>query len=124
MTITANGSVESISGSGHSNHVSGIALAGSKMCSVAYDDTFREFGGGKFDTSSLSTSGQPKGVAGTSDGTVFVATISGVEVIKEGKKVSALKVAYTPSAIAAYGELVAVGAEVSICGLGTPFEEY
>jgi len=82
------------------------------MCSVAYDDTFREFTGGKFDTASLSTSGQPKGVAGTSDGTVFVATVSGVEALKGGRKIATSKVATTASAIAAYGDTVAVGGEV------------
>lgn len=111
MALTTNGTVEAVAGSGHSNHVSGISVAGGKMCSVAYDDTYREFTGGKFDTASLSTSGQPKGVAGTNDGIVFVVSAAGIDAVKEGRKVSNLKVAYSPSAVAVHGTKVAVGSE-------------
>ena len=121
MAVTANGTVEPVSGSGHSNHVSGITCTdGKKMSSVAFDDTLREFVSGKFDSASLSTAGQPKGIAGADDGTVFVATVSAVEAAKAGKKVANLKVAYTPSSIAVSGRVVAVGAEVSACALVCP----
>jgi len=113
VEVTANGTVGPVSGSGHTNHVSGITSASGKMCSVAFDDTFREFASGRFDSSSLSTAGQPRGITGLNDGTVFIATSSVVEVVKSGKKVYNLKVTYTPSSIAACGKIVAIGAEAS-----------
>jgi sugar lactone lactonase YvrE len=113
MAVTANGTVEPVSGTSHSNHVSGITSAGGKMSSVAFDDTIREFASGRFGSTVLSTAGQPKGVSGGADGTVFVATVSAVEAVKDGKKVASLKVPYVPSSIAACGQVVAVGAEVS-----------
>ncbi|KAG8768763.1 WD40 repeat-like protein, partial [Serendipita sp. 397] len=113
VSVTTNGTVEPIVGSGHTNHVSGIATCPttSKLYSVAYDDTFREFAGTKFSATSLSTTAQPKGVAAGEDGVIFVATLSGVEAILEDKKVSKLQVSYVPSSISANGSTVAVGGE-------------
>lgn len=50
VSVTANGTVQPVSGSGHSNHVSGLAASavGPKVYSVGYDDTFREASGNKF----------------------------------------------------------------------------
>ncbi|KAG8832221.1 WD40 repeat-like protein [Serendipita sp. 399] len=113
VSVTANGTVEPIAGSGHINHVSGItaSLSTSKLYSVAYDDTFREFASTGFSATSLSTTAQPKGIASGERGAVFVATLSGIEAIVEGRKVSNLPVTYVPSSIAATGVTVAVGGE-------------
>lgn len=111
VSVTGNGTVESVTGSGHTNHVSGIATTASKMCSVGYDDTFREFSSTGFAATSLSTSGQPKGIATVEGGLVFIATVSTIEALSGGKKVSALQASYSPQSIAAYGNNVAVGGQ-------------
>jgi hypothetical protein len=48
ITVTTNGTVEPVSGPGHSNHVSGIATSTKQVYSVGYDDTIRQFSAGKF----------------------------------------------------------------------------
>jgi hypothetical protein len=63
-----------------------------------------------------STNGQPRGLASTDDGTVFVVTVNGVEVYAGGnvaKKVGDLPLKTSPLSIAVHGTKVAVGAEVS-----------
>ncbi|PVF98501.1 putative actin interacting protein 1 [Serendipita vermifera] len=113
VSLTANGTVEPVVGPGHTNQVVGIAScqSTSKLYSVAYDDTFREFSGARFSNTSLSTLGQPKGIAAGDNSVFFVATLSSIEAISEGKKLSHLSVSYTPSSIAVHGSQVAVGAE-------------
>lgn len=64
-----------------------------------------------------STNGQPKGVASTDDGAVFVVTANGVEVYAGGdveKKVADLPLKTNPICVAVFGKTVAVGAEVSL----------
>ena len=64
-----------------------------------------------------STNGQPKGVASTDDGTVFVVTSNGVEVYSGGnvvEKVFDLSLKANPNCIAVHGQTVAVGAEASL----------
>lgn len=69
-----------------------------------YDDCFR--------SASLSTVGQPKGVAIGDGDVVFIATVSKIEAISGGNKAASLSPTYTPTCIAANGKVVAVGAEV------------
>ena len=61
---------------------------------------------------SCQTAAQPKSVAVAEDSTVFVVEIGVVEAIRSNQKVHELKPKYTPSAVAAHGSTVAVGAEV------------
>ena len=70
-----------------------------------------------------STNGQPKGVASTDDGTVFVVTTNGAEVYaggNVGKKVAELPLRTNPNCIAVHGKTVAIGAEVSLLPLCNP----
>lgn len=48
ISVTTNGTVEPVSGPGHTNHVSGIAVSTKQIYSVGYDDTIRHFSAGKF----------------------------------------------------------------------------
>jgi hypothetical protein len=67
-----------------------------------------------------STDNQPKGVASTDDGTVFVVTAKGVEVYlggNVGKKVADLQLNANLNCIAVHGKTVAVGGEVSLSSL-------
>jgi hypothetical protein len=48
VSVTTNGTVEPVSGPGHSNHVSGIATSTKQTYSVGYDDTIRHFSDGQF----------------------------------------------------------------------------
>lgn len=64
-----------------------------------------------------STDSQPKGVASTDDGTVFVVTAKGVEVYaggNVGKKVASMQLKGNLNCIAVHGKTVAVGGEVSL----------
>ena len=61
---------------------------------------------------SLSTKSQPKSVAVGGDGSVFLAEINGLEVVRDNQKTFELSTSFTPSAIDAYGSMVAVGGEV------------
>jgi WD40 repeat protein len=61
---------------------------------------------------SLSTKSQPKSIAVGGDGSVFLAEINGLEVVRDNQKTFELSTSFTPSAIDAHGSLVAVGGEV------------
>jgi len=94
---------------------------------------FRGFSASFFDTHSISvliillnrptfgsTDSQPKGVASTDDGTVFVVTAKGVEVYaggNVGKKVADLPLKVNLNCIAVNEKTVAVGGEVSLSPL-------
>ena len=47
------------------------------------------------------------------DSTVFIAEVNGVEAVRSNQKVFELPTKYAPSAIAAVGNVVAIGGEVS-----------
>lgn len=61
---------------------------------------------------STSTSSQPKSVAIAEDGTAFIAEASHVEVFKSNQKAFDYSPKFSPSSIAVYGSLVAIGGEV------------
>ena len=61
---------------------------------------------------SLSTKSQPKSIAVGGDGSVFLAEIDGLEVVRDNQKTFELSTSFGPSAIDVYGSLVAVGGEV------------
>lgn len=131
------GVLENLIGDGHTNLVSGLTGAeGGRAWSVGFDDRIREITANGFAwvhismgvrpilssililnrPTSGSTNGQPKGVASTDDGTIFVITTNGAEVYaggNVGKKVADLPLKTNPICIAVHGKTVAVGAEVS-----------
>ncbi|KAF7795659.1 hypothetical protein EIP86_006824 [Pleurotus ostreatoroseus] len=103
-----------IEGKGHSNLVSGLAVApDGKVFSAGYDDQVRELDtdGSSFVQASFSTASQPKDLAVTADSTVFVAEINSVEAIRSNQRVFELQTKFTPSSVAAFGSVVAVGGE-------------
>jgi len=61
---------------------------------------------------SLSTKSQPKSIAVGEDGSVFLAEINGLEVVRDNQKTFELPTSFTPSAIDVHGSLVVVGGEV------------
>ncbi|SCV67639.1 BQ2448_5250 [Microbotryum intermedium] len=83
--------------------------------STGYDDTIKTLSGGKtFDSKTIATAGQPKGLAvSTSDGTLYVATASEVQVIVGGSKKSFVPASSTCIAASSDGSYVAVGTEQS-----------
>ena len=50
----------------------------------------------------------------TVDSTVFVAEINSVEAIRSNQRVFELQTKFTPSSVAAFGSVVAVGGEVGV----------
>ncbi|THH00974.1 hypothetical protein EW026_g1639 [Hermanssonia centrifuga] len=103
-----------LDGPGHTNLVSGLAVASDgKVFSAGYDDTVREITPdvSGFIQSSFSTASQPKSLAVAGDSTVFVAEVNVVEAIRSNQKVYDFQPKFTPSAVAASGSVVAVGGE-------------
>ncbi|PSR70597.1 hypothetical protein PHLCEN_2v13535 [Hermanssonia centrifuga] len=109
-----------LDGPGHTNLVSGIAVASDgKVFSAGYDDTVREitpdvsgFIIPPHSQSSFSTASQPKSLAVAGDSTVFVTEVNAVEAIRSNQKVYDFQPKFTPSAVAASGSVVAVGGEM------------
>lgn len=66
-----------------------------------------------FRKASSSTASQPKSIALSGDGAVFIAEANDVEVFKSNQKLFDLKPKFSPSSVAASGSLIAVGGEVS-----------
>ncbi|KAH9941649.1 WD40 repeat-like protein [Epithele typhae] len=99
-------------GEAHASLVAGFAAApGGTVHSVGVDDKLRELEGTTYTPASLSTGAQPKGVAVAGDGTVLVAEVAAVEAVRSNQKVFELPTKFAPSAIAAMGDVVAVGGE-------------
>ncbi|KAJ7247874.1 WD40-repeat-containing domain protein [Mycena haematopus] len=108
---TASGVAVPVGGEGHTSIVVGLAASEGKVFSTGYDDRVREIGAASFSAASIATAAQPKAIAASPDGTVFVAEAGGVEAIRHNQKVSHLATKYTPSTVGAGGGLVAVGGE-------------
>ena len=129
-----------LQGTGHSNLVSGLAPSpnGDTVFSTGYDDRVREiqvngstseflqvficlgFVMGHlyatlvcFSSTALSTAAQPRSVAVTEDGTVFVAEVGNVEAFRANQRVLHEVPKYQPSAMAGSRNFVAIGGEVS-----------
>lgn len=56
-----------------------MGLKSKSVWIVGLDDTLRRASGGKFDTTALATTGQPRSVASGSSGHVLIATTAGVD---------------------------------------------
>lgn len=104
-------------GEGHPSFITGLAQApnASSAYSIGYDDQVREIDvqADSYLPAVVKTASQPKDIAATTDGTVFVAEVELVEAFRSNQKVAELKLAkgVTPTAVAATGETVAVGAD-------------
>ncbi|RHZ71165.1 hypothetical protein CDV55_108335 [Aspergillus turcosus] len=116
------GSAEEADGDCHSAYVAGLAPTQEgtgRIYSVAWDDTLRsvDVGARTYSGSKSKLSGQPKSVA-AGDSTVLVGTSEGVEIYRDGKKTGDFKPKSTVTAVAAHGNVAAVGGEdssVQIC---------
>ncbi|KAI0631116.1 WD40 repeat-like protein [Trametes polyzona] len=103
---------EHVSGEPHTTLVSGLGVAqGGKVFSVGYDDRLREIEGSSFTPASFWTAAQPRAVAVGGDETVFVLETEKVEAVRSNQKVFDLPLKYSASAIAASGNVVAVGGD-------------
>lgn len=100
-----------VDGSTHSNQVTGFVSTPNRVHSVAWDDTLRlaDVCANSFIGEAAKLSAQPQGLA-TSEGRIFVATNQGVDIFAKGTLVGSSPIKdSTPSAVAAFGPLVAVG---------------
>ena len=112
----AAGAAQTVDGQAHTNQVvqfTSLAHQG-QTYSVGWDDTLRivDEGARTFTGSDgIKLNGQPRGIASTEDGYVFVALASGkIVVYLNSQAIAEVPTAnYTPTAIAAHGSFVAVG---------------
>lgn len=109
----AEGESTAVAGTSHSSYVAGLATSAEedKIYSVGWDDKVREISGNSFAPAVAPTAAQPKSITVASDSTVFVAEIGTVEAFRSNQKVYSTKPSYSPSAVAAWKTVVAVGAE-------------
>lgn len=97
-----------VKGSGHAANVVGLAKVGAgEVVSASFDDSVKLVKGAEFGSSSVSTGGQPKGIA-ASGSKAFVVTDSSVSVVEGGVKGATAAIEGGLS-VATDGELVAVG---------------
>ena len=121
----AKGTAEAIEGDGHTNIISGLAATSSskhpQIFSVGWDDSLRtvDANAKTFVGSSTHLSSQPKGLTCTSDSLVVVAQLESVIVYRDGEEDGELPLKSSPSALAAKGSTVAIGASDSSLRLFT-----
>lgn len=107
----ASGIGAAVEGESHKNQVTAFETTSHRAYSVGWDDTLRiaDSTGNTFLGESTKLSAQPKGIAST-EGRVFVATTSGVDIFSKDTLVSSVPAKdFTPTSIAAAGSLVVVG---------------
>ena len=110
---TKTGLGETVDGEAHTNYVAGLAASPEgRILSVGWDDTLRSIDSAAkiFTGTSSKTDGQPKGVA-LSGGSAIVATHKGLEISKDGQKQKDIKTDFSPIALAASDDMVAVGGD-------------
>jgi len=99
-----------VAGAGHAANVVGLANVGAReLASASFDDSVKLITGAQFGPSSVSTGGQPKGIA-AAGAKAFVVTASSVSAVEGGVKGATAAVEGGLS-VATDGELVAVGTE-------------
>ena len=118
--IAGSGEAAVVTGQSHSNQVVGFASSSAATYSVGWDDTLRTIDGAAaasaFTSEPQKLSAQPQDVAASgADGTVYVATAAGIEIYVRGRRAGELAVpdGAQPTAVAAHGDLVAVGTSAS-----------
>jgi len=100
-----------VDGSTHTNQVMAFSTTPTRAYSVAWDDTLRiaDTSSNTFLGEAAKLTAQPKGMA-SAEGRLFVATATGVDIFSKDTLVGTHPIKdSTPSAIGAYGSLVAVG---------------
>ncbi|KIK79322.1 hypothetical protein PAXRUDRAFT_36466 [Paxillus rubicundulus Ve08.2h10] len=107
-----------VCGESHTSLVSAMtASAGGKVYSVGFDDKLREVEvSSGFTPASFSLAGQPKSLAATADGTIFVSQVdnsgkSKVQAVRNNQAVCTLQPTYKAISVAASGNTVVVGGE-------------
>ncbi|RMZ86353.1 hypothetical protein DV736_g6421, partial [Chaetothyriales sp. CBS 134916] len=118
----ATGTAEPVDGDGHTNIISGLAATPSsssysttkhpQIFSVAWDDSLRtvDAAAKTFTGTSTHLSSQPKALTATADSLVVVAQVDSVLVYRDGSEDGELPLPASPSALAASGTTVAIGA--------------
>lgn len=104
---------EIVDGEAHSNYVSGLVTTpNNRIFSVGWDDTLRTIDpqAKTFTGNSITTDGQPKGVASTSESAI-VATHKGIEISTNGKPTKTLPTTFSPLTIAANKNLIAISGD-------------
>ncbi|CAG8977419.1 hypothetical protein HYALB_00007751 [Hymenoscyphus albidus] len=108
-------------GQTHSNQVSGFTTTESRAYSVGWDDTLRiaDTSSNTFLGEASKLSAQPKGVA-SSEGRIFVATSSGLDIFSNDNLVSTFPISdYTPTSIAASKTTIVIGDDRNIVHIYT-----
>lgn len=118
------GTAETIEGEGHTNIISGLATTSGKhpqVYSVGWDDSLRivDASAKTFIGKSTHLSSQPKALTCTSDSLVVVAQQESVIVYRDGEEDGELPLTSSPTALAASGSTVAIGASDSSLRLFT-----
>jgi len=99
-----------VEGQTHTNQVTGFANTTDRVYSVGWDDTLRivDAASKTFVGISVKLTAQPNGVA-SANGRVYVSTISGIDIFVKDKLVGQHATKdFTPTAIAASGDLIAL----------------
>ena len=106
----SSGTAKTVDGESHTNYVSGFAAEskGDRVYSVGWDDTLRCISAKTFTGTTSSVSGQPKNVAVSQKGTVYVTTSDSVEIYKNGEKSGSLTVKGA-TCVASSGSILAIG---------------
>ncbi|RDA90203.1 hypothetical protein CP533_0478 [Ophiocordyceps camponoti-saundersi (nom. inval.)] len=103
-----------VEGEPHTNQIAQLTGLPGSVYSAGWDDTLRivDEASCAFRGEPIRLSSQPKGASASSDGLVYVATVSGVVAYSgDGKLLKETALGYAPTAVAASGKVVAVGAD-------------
>ncbi|KAI3659976.1 hypothetical protein MP638_000024 [Amoeboaphelidium occidentale] len=104
-----------VAGQGHTNQVSGLQVAGSKIVSIGMDDSSRtiDVSTKSFEGSALATESQPKCLASFGNLSVLGTLNKELVVVQDGKKVKNVSLTFAPTALAfnVNGSELAVGGE-------------
>ena len=121
----AQGSARSIHGEQHKNYIASLSTSTqsqshSKVYSAAWDDSLRQIDqeSNSFASNITKLSGQPKALTVTASSVVIVATASGLETFSDtGDAISTHSTTFTPTSLAAWGSMIAVGADDKVLRL-------
>lgn len=107
----SNGEAAAVDGSGPTNYVAGLSAdPNGSIYTVSWDDTLRSISERTFTGTQAPLPGQPKSVA-VSGSTVHIICGQSIVTYKGGSKAGDVEVKFTPTAIAANANIVAVGGD-------------
>ena len=121
----ATGAADKIDGDSHTSYVADFAAEpkADRVHSVGWDDTLRCISASTFTGTAQGVGAQPKAIAVSSTGMVYVATSDAVVVFKNGSDKLGSVPTKGVTSIACYGDVLAVGHDdksISIYSLSTP----